>query len=118
MRLRGKVALLTGAAAAIKGELMGFGGAAAHLRDEALLEVGAARADARLGRRLDVAPQRRVVGQVRQVGAVAAAAGITVLELATEQASLEDAFVDLTQDVVEFRAAARPGAGPTPEEEK
>jgi NAD(P)-dependent dehydrogenase (short-subunit alcohol dehydrogenase family) len=31
MRLRGKVALLTGAAAAIRGELMGFGGAAAHL---------------------------------------------------------------------------------------
>ena len=31
MRLQGKVALLTGAAAAIKGELMGFGGAAAHL---------------------------------------------------------------------------------------
>src|SRR5262249_25693635 len=31
MRLEGKVALLTGAAAAIKGELMGFGGAAAHL---------------------------------------------------------------------------------------
>ncbi len=53
-----------------------------------------------------------------QIGAVAAAAGITVLELATEQASLEDAFVDLTQDVVEFRAAARPTAGPTPEEEK
>jgi len=53
-----------------------------------------------------------------QVGAVAAAAGITVLELATGQASLEDAFVDLTQDVVEFRAAARPAAGPTPEEEK
>ena len=31
MRLRGKIALLTGAAAAIKGELMGFGSAAAHL---------------------------------------------------------------------------------------
>lgn len=31
MRLTGKVALLTGSAAAIKGELMGFGGAAAHL---------------------------------------------------------------------------------------
>src|SRR5277367_4431766 len=31
MRLQNKVALLTGAAAAIKGELMGFGGAAAHL---------------------------------------------------------------------------------------
>jgi len=53
-----------------------------------------------------------------QIGAAAAAAGITVLELATEQASLEDAFVDLTQDVVEFRAAARPAAGTTPKEEK
>ncbi len=31
MRLQDKVALLTGAAAAIKGELMGFGGATAHL---------------------------------------------------------------------------------------
>ena len=30
MRLRGKVALLTGAAAALDGELMGFGGAVAH----------------------------------------------------------------------------------------
>jgi ABC-2 type transport system ATP-binding protein len=38
-----------------------------------------------------------------QVGTAASAAGITVLELATEQASLEDAFVDLTQDAVEFR---------------
>jgi len=27
-----------------------------------------------------------------------------VLELATEQASLEDVFVDLTQDAVEYRA--------------
>jgi hypothetical protein len=41
-----------------------------------------------------------------------------VLELATEQASLEDAFVDLTQDAVEFRAPARPAAGPAFEEEK
>ena len=31
MRLQNKIALLTGAAAAIQGELMGFGGAAAHL---------------------------------------------------------------------------------------
>jgi len=31
MRLQNKIALLTGAAAAIKGELMGFGSAAAHL---------------------------------------------------------------------------------------
>jgi ABC-2 type transport system ATP-binding protein len=53
-----------------------------------------------------------------QIGAVAADAGITVLELATEQASLEDAFVDLTQDAVEFRAAARQAAGSTTEEEK
>jgi ABC-2 type transport system ATP-binding protein len=52
-----------------------------------------------------------------QIGAAAAAAGITVLELATEQTSLEDAFVDLTRGEVEFRAAARP-AGPTFEEEK
>jgi ABC-2 type transport system ATP-binding protein len=49
-----------------------------------------------------------------QIGAVAAEAGVTVLELAAEQTSLEDAFVDLTQDAVEFRAAARP----TPEESK
>jgi ABC-2 type transport system ATP-binding protein len=40
-----------------------------------------------------------------QVGAAAGAAGITVLELATEQASLEDVFVGLTQDAVEYRAA-------------
>ena len=52
------------------------------------------------------------------VGAAAGAAGITVLELATEQASLEDAFVDLTQDAVEFRATPRPHAGPSLEETK
>src|SRR5215467_5176723 len=39
-----------------------------------------------------------------QVGAVAGAAAITVLELATEQASLEDVFVGLTKDAVEYRA--------------
>jgi ABC-2 type transport system ATP-binding protein len=53
-----------------------------------------------------------------QIGAAAAAAGITVLELATEQASLEDAFVDLTRGEVEFRAAARSAAGPASGEEK
>ena len=52
-----------------------------------------------------------------QIGAVAAAAGITVLELATEQASLEDAFVDLTRG--RGRVPRRAGtAGPTFEEEK
>jgi ABC-2 type transport system ATP-binding protein len=50
-----------------------------------------------------------------QVGAIAATAGITVLELATEQTSLEDAFVDLTQDAVEFRA--QPAAAPALEED-
>src|SRR5215472_12008499 len=53
-----------------------------------------------------------------RVGAAAAAAGITVLELTTEQASLEDAFVDLTQDAAEFRAMHRPSAGPSLEESK
>jgi ABC-2 type transport system ATP-binding protein len=51
-----------------------------------------------------------------EVGSAAAAAGITVLELATEPTSLEDAFVDLTQDAVEFRATPRPVAGPAVEE--
>ena len=43
MRLRGKIALLTGAAAAIKGELMGFGGATAHLFVREGAKVGADR---------------------------------------------------------------------------
>jgi ABC-2 type transport system ATP-binding protein len=44
------------------------------------------------------------------VGAVAGAAGITVLEL-TAQASLEEAFMDMTRDAVEFRAPTTEGAG-------
>jgi len=83
MRLQGKVALLTGAAAAIKGELMGFGGAAAHLfvregakvvltdiRDElgerAAAELRAAGAEARY-MRLDVTSEKEwksVIGAV------------------------------------------------------
>jgi ABC-2 type transport system ATP-binding protein len=39
-----------------------------------------------------------------QIGAAAATAGITVLELSQVETSLEDAFVDLTHDAVEFRA--------------
>jgi ABC-2 type transport system ATP-binding protein len=38
------------------------------------------------------------------VGRLAGAAGITLLELTAQQASLEEAFVDLTRDAVEFRA--------------
>ena len=53
-----------------------------------------------------------------RIGAAASAAGITVVELATEQASLEDAFVGLTSDAVEFRSTARPPAGPSPKETK
>ncbi|HEX6673475.1 MAG TPA: ATP-binding cassette domain-containing protein [Actinomycetes bacterium] len=44
-----------------------------------------------------------------QVGTVAGAAGITLLELTAEQASLEDAFMELTQDAVEFRAPSKGG---------
>jgi ABC-2 type transport system ATP-binding protein len=41
-----------------------------------------------------------------RIGAVAAEAGIAVAELSTVETSLEDAFVDLTKDAVEYRAAA------------
>ena len=47
-----------------------------------------------------------------QVGRLAGAAGITLLELTTQQPSLEDAFVDLTRDGVEFRAPTTQGARP------
>jgi ABC-2 type transport system ATP-binding protein len=40
-----------------------------------------------------------------QVALAAQAAGLTVLELTAQQASLEEAFVDLTRDAVEYRAA-------------
>ena len=45
-----------------------------------------------------------------QVGRLAGAAGITLLELTAQQASLEEAFVDLTRDAVEFRAPTTGGA--------
>ena len=41
-----------------------------------------------------------------RIGAIAAAAGIAVAELSTVETSLEDAFVDLTNDAVEYRARA------------
>jgi ABC-2 type transport system ATP-binding protein len=40
-----------------------------------------------------------------RIGAIAAAAQIAVAELSTVETSLEDAFVDLTKDAVEYRAA-------------
>ena len=60
---------------------------------------------------MTVTPGRRRADRVgltaEQIGATAASAGITVLELTAEQASLEDAFVDLTKNAVEYRAARR-----------
>ena len=38
-----------------------------------------------------------------QIGIIAAGAGLTLLELTAEQASLEDAFLELTRDAVEFQ---------------
>jgi ABC-2 type transport system ATP-binding protein len=40
-----------------------------------------------------------------RIGAIAAEAGIAVAELSMVETSLEDAFVDLTKDAVEYRAA-------------
>jgi ABC-2 type transport system ATP-binding protein len=37
-----------------------------------------------------------------QIGTIAAAAGLTLLELSPQQASLEEAFMDLTRDAVEY----------------
>jgi ABC-2 type transport system ATP-binding protein len=45
-----------------------------------------------------------------EVGRAAGAAGITLLELTAQQASLEEAFVDMTRDAVEFRASSTKGA--------
>jgi ABC-2 type transport system ATP-binding protein len=44
----------------------------------------------------------------RDVGIVAAAGGLTMFELTTQHASLDDAFIELTQDHTEFRAATSP----------
>jgi ABC-2 type transport system ATP-binding protein len=44
-----------------------------------------------------------------QIGTIAGAARITLLELAAQQASLEEAFMDLTRDAVEYRAPTTTG---------
>jgi ABC-2 type transport system ATP-binding protein len=44
-----------------------------------------------------------------QIGTIAGAAGITLLELAAQQASLEEVFMDLTRDAVEYRAPTTSG---------
>jgi ABC-2 type transport system ATP-binding protein len=45
-----------------------------------------------------------------QIGTIAGTAGITLLELTAQQASLEEAFMDLTRDAVEYRAPRTEGA--------
>jgi ABC-2 type transport system ATP-binding protein len=45
-----------------------------------------------------------------QIGTAAGAAGITLLELTAQQASLEEAFIDLTHDAVEYRPTTTAGA--------
>jgi ABC-2 type transport system ATP-binding protein len=45
-----------------------------------------------------------------QIGEAAAAAHIVLHELVQQQASLEEAFMELTRDQVEFRAEAAPVA--------
>ncbi|MCW2947199.1 MAG: transporter related [Actinoallomurus sp.] len=42
-----------------------------------------------------------------QIGQIAAENGVTLFELAPQQASLEEAFMELTSDSVEYRAAER-----------
>ncbi|MGF7238279.1 MAG: ABC transporter ATP-binding protein [Frankia sp.] len=44
-----------------------------------------------------------------RIGEAAAGAGITLYELTPQQASLEEAFMDLTRDAVEFHGAESPG---------
>jgi ABC-2 type transport system ATP-binding protein len=39
-----------------------------------------------------------------QIGITAAEHGVTLFELAPQQASLEDAFMELTQDALEYKA--------------
>jgi ABC-2 type transport system ATP-binding protein len=47
-----------------------------------------------------------------QIGIAAAARGITLLELSPQQASLEEAFMDLTHDDVEFHTGSAAPATP------
>jgi ABC-2 type transport system ATP-binding protein len=44
----------------------------------------------------------------RAIGTLAAAKGLTLYELASQHASLEDAFIDLTHDSVEYHASGAP----------
>ncbi|WP_035849623.1 ATP-binding cassette domain-containing protein [Kitasatospora azatica] len=58
----------------------------------------------------DEDPQRLVVAGAdsEQVGRLAAAHGVVLFELTPRQASLEEAFMELTRDAVEYEAAIAP----------
>ena len=43
-----------------------------------------------------------------QIGLAAGRAGITLLELSAQQTSLEEAFMDLTKDAVEYHGTTTP----------
>ncbi|MEU8970423.1 ATP-binding cassette domain-containing protein [Streptomyces monashensis] len=51
-------------------------------------------------------------GKAEQIGELAARHGIVLHELSTQQASLEEAFMQLTADSVEYHAGAGPGPAP------
>ncbi len=51
-----------------------------------------------------------------QVGDVAAAQGLTVHELFTQRSSLEEAFMEMTRDSVEYHAGSPAGSSDRPEE--
>ncbi len=56
-----------------------------------------------------------VVGRTsEEIGAVAGGAGIVLHQLTTIQSSLEDAYLQLTADSVEFHSGAFDGSSPTP----
>jgi ABC-2 type transport system ATP-binding protein len=44
------------------------------------------------------------------VGAIAAREGVALIELTTRQASLEDAFMELTGETVEYQGSTQVGA--------
>ena len=46
-----------------------------------------------------------------QVGLIAARAGIALVELTPQHASLEEAFMEITRDSVEFAPVSDPGVG-------
>ena len=51
-----------------------------------------------------------------QIGRIAALHGIVLFELTPQTASLEDAFMELTHDEVEYRNRQPTPASPTPQE--